>query len=176
LDEYVGRWIFLNTTYRDFAETTSDAADSEEEGCEQSDTAHQVLTGIVQSYRATIPCDYYSSFGATLLSPTEESLLSYFVNSIGPQCSLSTTSDNPYLGLLMPMSFSSRPLRNALIAVAANQLRLLNDKRFEQEAWYHKMKAIQGISEAIKAQPEYAGAELVGTVLMLCFYDVSVKT
>lgn len=52
----------------------------------------------------------------------ESNLLSYFVERIGPSCSLSS-SHNPYLRFLIPMCFPYPTLKSALLAVAANQLR-----------------------------------------------------
>ena len=105
------------------------------------------------------------------LSSTEHTLLSYFIFSMGPSCSLSSTR-NPYLHYLTPMSFEFPVLKNALLAASANQLRLLNDKRFEMEAWWYKEKAIQGVQNAIDTGNVDIGT--VGSVLMLCFYDVCI--
>jgi hypothetical protein len=185
LEEYVGRWIFLNTSYRDFSQARGGQADLDDgaeeiEGCEQT-------KGTLAKLGRTVQHDYgfYDSCGNSSLScspssgvdlsPTETILLSYFVRWICPQCSHSTENHNPYLMLLTPMSFSSAPLRSAVLAVAANQLRLVNDRRFEKEAWTYKMKAIRGIREAIQSQPDAMQTELVATVLMLCFYDVSIN-
>lgn len=103
-------------------------------------------------------------------SSIEGNLFDYFVASICPNCSLSS-SQNPYLTLLTPMSFMFPPLKSALLAVSANQLQLLNDKRFQGEALKHKSMAIQGIQKALDDDQISLG--VIATILLLCFYDVS---
>lgn len=180
LDAYIGNWIFLNTTLNDFGKITMenedlvslDVSDPEDNGSIEAprfvssgkETAHstRIETSLVLERPAfTMPLQHYSSI--------EGNLFDYFVDVICPNCSLSS-SQNPYLTLLTPMSFTFAPLNSALLAVSANQLRLLNDKRFEHEAWSYKNKAIRGVQAAIESGVIDAG--VVATVLMLCFYDV----
>ncbi|GME27160.1 hypothetical protein GTA08_BOTSDO10259 [Neofusicoccum parvum] len=69
------------------------------------------------------------------------------------------------------MALSYAPLQHAILSVAANQLRLLNDNRYERDAWVYKARAMNGLQASINA-----GAvdwPFVATVLMLCFYDIS---
>ena len=113
------------------------------------------------------------SFAFSTLSSIEGNLFDYFVLSICPSCSLSP-SQNPYLFYLTPMSFDFPILRSALLAVSANQIRLLGDRRFERDAWSHKAKAIRGVQEAIDSGVVDVGT--VATILMLCFYDVCYPT
>lgn len=93
-----------------------------------------------------------TSIGRSLLRSSnpdiESNLLSYFVERIGPSCSLSS-SHNPYLRFLIPMCFLYPTLKDALLAVAANQLRLLGDMRFEKEAVLFKDRALQGLQRLI---------------------------
>ena len=103
-------------------------------------------------------------------SSVDGNLFDYFITVICPNCSLSS-SQNPYLTFLTPMSFEFAPLSSALLAVSANQLWLLNDKRFERKACVYKNRAIRGVQNAIDSGKVDAG--VVATVLMLCFYDVS---
>ncbi|PYH69518.1 MFS general substrate transporter [Aspergillus vadensis CBS 113365] len=93
-------------------------------------------------------------------------------DSIGPDCSLSS-NDNPYINLLTPLAFCHPTLRNAMVSVAANQLRLLGDARYTNEAALYKDRAIQGLQQAVELRNIDDG--IIGTILMLCFYDISDK-
>ncbi|PYH94391.1 hypothetical protein BO71DRAFT_419371 [Aspergillus ellipticus CBS 707.79] len=86
-------------------------------------------------------------------SKTESYLLEYFIEGIGPNCSQSR-NHNPYITHIVPLSFCHSPLRNALLAVAGNQLRLLRDTRFVKQALMYKGQALS----------------VMATVLMLCFH------
>jgi hypothetical protein len=106
-----------------------------------------------------------------IMVPSHESyLLDYFVSSICPSCSLSPTY-NPYLYYITPMSFVYPPLHNAILSVSANQLRLLNHRRFEKDTWWYKIKTLEGLRESISSGD--IGWPFVATILMLCFYDIA---
>ncbi|RDL33047.1 uncharacterized protein BP5553_08486 [Venustampulla echinocandica] len=180
LSAYTGEWIFLNATKNDFTICSimnydpSDYPSNDLEPELETETLDLIPPELDQ-----VEADpgqemaIYQPGGSLCMwsySTVEGNLFNYFIVSICPSCSLSE-SDNPYLTYLVPMSFNFPTLQNALLAVSANQLRLLNDKRFEMEAWYHKSKAIQGVQRAIDAGRVDVG--IVATVLMLCFYDIS---
>jgi hypothetical protein len=187
LRAYVGKWVFFNASKDDFETSCGEHAGSLEERLveEQENPAviseYELITALVRTEEIEYIDECLPLDAMTLLMPTssfssystfssiEGNLFSYFVTSIGPSCSLSA-SQNPYLAYLTPMSFQFPALRDALIAASANQLRLLNDKRFEREAWSYKNKAIRAVQRAIDAEEIDLG--IVATVLMLCFYDV----
>ena len=100
---------------------------------------------------------------------TDSYLLDYFLRGISPSCSLST-SHNPYISLVIPLCFTSQTLRNALLAVAANQLCLLGRPQLRQEACHYKDKALQGLQRELSTSLQDEGA--VAAVVMLCFQDV----
>jgi len=174
----VGKWVFFNANKDDFETSCGEHAGSLEERLVEEQENPAVLseyelitaplrTEEIEHIDVLMPTSSFSSYST--FSSIERNLFSYFVTSIGPSCSLSP-SQNPYLAYLTPMSFQFPALRDALIAVSANQLRLLNDKRFEREAWSYKNKAIRAVQRAIDAEEIDLG--IVATVLMLCFYDV----
>jgi hypothetical protein len=188
LRPYVGMWVFFNASKNDFETYCGEHAGSLEERLveEQQENSAAlseyelvitlVRTEEIEYIDECLPLDAVTPFMPTssfssysTFSSIEGNLFNYFVTSIGPSCSLSP-SQNPYLAYLTPMSFQFPALRDALIAVSANQLRLLNDKRFEREAWSYKNKAIRAVQRAIDA--EEIDLWIVATVLMLCFYDV----
>ncbi|KAL2421128.1 hypothetical protein ABEF91_008352 [Exophiala dermatitidis] len=71
-----------------------------------------------------------------------KTLLEYYIHVLSPQCSLSETN-NPYINVLLPVAYEFDPLRSALLAAAANHLRLHNDLRFERHALELKTAAIK---------------------------------
>jgi len=106
-----------------------------------------------------------------LYSETEGYLLDYYINVLCPPCSLST-QHNPYLTVLLPVASEFGPLRQALLAAAAHQIWLLTDERFETAALTLKASAISGLRQDLGSTP--MDWRHLATMLMLCFYDVSV--
>ncbi|KAL6241388.1 hypothetical protein RBB50_011652 [Rhinocladiella similis] len=97
-------------------------------------------------------------------------LLSYYIHVLSPQCSLSET-DNPYLNVLLPVAYEFEPLRSALLAAAANHLRLHDDLRFERQALELKTAAIKGLRNHLRTND--MDWQSLATTLMFCFYDIS---
>lgn len=164
LSQYRGCWIFLNTTCDDFIGRRSDFEDMDT----GTDKSTQLLpSAAVERSRfiTSQPWDH----PLTSYSEVESYLLDYFIRGIGPYCSLSP-SENPYISLIIPLCFVHTTLRHTLLAVAANQLRLLEDTRFVKEACIFKDRALQGLQQAMSSNCFDHG--VIATVLMLCFHDV----
>lgn len=164
-DQYNDRWLFLNTTYWDFGDESGEPTDGS-----------KGLEALSQRYGRRPEQDSHCAIPQTslghplsLFPEVESYLLSYFVQMIGPNCSLSHLY-NPYLSLVTPIAFSHLPLKNTLLAISANQLQLLGDNRFEKEAYMYKQRALGGLQNEINERKPSYGA--VATVLMLCFHDV----
>ncbi|KAJ4366153.1 hypothetical protein N0V83_007788 [Neocucurbitaria cava] len=147
--------IFLHTGYRHFGGQSDDDQD-EEDGNE----------GGQQLYQKPPPA--LSHFSAL---PTDEAyLLDYFISGICPNCSLSPTH-NPYLRYITPMTFVYPPLHNAVLSIAATERQLLNDRRFEKQAWWYKAQALKGLQATIASGS--IGWPFIAAVLMLCFGDIA---
>lgn len=166
--------IFLNTTYRHFRRRGDDGLDPEE------DNESQTQPRTDRKEIPVVPPAGHRLMGPSLtiqrlpsspvLSKNEAYLFDYFVSSICPSCSLSQAY-NPYLRYIAPMSLTYGPLLDAVIAVSANELRLVNDRRFEKESWWYKDRSLKGLRMRIASGD--IGWPLVATILMLCFYDIS---
>lgn len=100
----------------------------------------------------------------------ESYLLDYFIRGISPSCSLSD-EHNPYISLVVPLCFDSVTLRQALLAVAANQLCLLGEEQFTEKACLYKHLALQSLRQTIAAGVHDDGT--MASILMLCFHEVS---
>lgn len=156
LRPYIGRWVFLSMSQKDFTERSQEPEDDETEELERESHANQLIeTPFAHSL---------SSY-----SDAETYLFDYFVQGIGPKCSLSE-SDNPYISLITPLFFFSQTFRHALLAAAANQLCLSGDARFTAEACRFKGLALQGLQRDISI--DICSDSIAATVLMLCFQDV----
>ncbi|RDW74198.1 hypothetical protein BP5796_07640 [Coleophoma crateriformis] len=192
LDRYIGNWIFLNITYDHFGNEIINRNPNQDLELDDEDTDEEVVsTSCVSSslvptmstrkvsdcfsvndifYPSSLTIPFSINSPVQMLSSVEGNLFDYFVAAICPSCSFSY-SQNPYLTLITPMSLEFAPLKSAVLAVSANQLRLLNNKRFEKEALYHKSMALSAVQGAIDAGKVDWG--VIATVLMLCFYDIS---
>lgn len=164
LNQYRGRWIFLNTTYEDFLSRISNAEETDL-GTDKPTQLLQLTAVEKGRFLTSQPWDH----PLTSYSEVESYLLDYFIRGIAPSCSLSQ-SENPYISLITPLCFVYTTLRNTLLAVAANQLRLLGDTRFINEACVFKDRALQGLQQAMSSNCFDYG--VIATVLMLCFHDV----
>lgn len=98
-----------------------------------------------------------------------KTLLEYYIHVLSPQCSLSETN-NPYINVLLPVAYEFDPLRSALLAAAANHLRLHDDLRFERHALELKTAAIKGLRNHLRTNA--MDWQSLATTLMFCFYDV----
>ncbi|KAL4891115.1 fungal-specific transcription factor domain-containing protein [Aspergillus ambiguus] len=166
LDQYIGRWVFLNSGIGDFARTPKP----------HHRDPNGVCLGIPLSETPThdegdLPL-VWTCLGHPLVaySKVEQYLLDYFIQGIGPSCSLSPL-DNPYISHITPLAFEDESLRYALLAVAGNQLCLLGDNRFQRETLLYKSRALKGLQRCISQGAMYDGS--TATILMLCFHDIS---
>jgi hypothetical protein len=158
LDCYVDRWEFLNVTLDDLAASA------------QVETPHYPPRSTDQGHFLTLSPAFSIYHPLHTFSDSDSYLLDYFIRGISPSCSLSE-SHNPYISLVIPLSFVSNTLRNALLAVAANQLRLLGSAQSSHEACHYKQIALQSLRQEISTSTHDEGT--VAAVLMLCFQDVS---
>lgn len=179
LDQYYGKWIWLNTTYNDFTGEPDDWDDGENEVDllspvdndagrwvlalgQQGQQQQQLISQTLKARSLGNPLSYYTH--------SEAYLLDYFIRAIGPNCSLSS-SQNPYMSLIPLLSYPT--FRNTILAVSANQLTLLGDKRYSREAGVYKQKALTGLTQIDGTSTADFG--VVASVMMLCFHDVCAR-
>ena len=128
--------IFLHTTCSDFEEH-DEGNELLCQDTERTTAAHTTFEISSELIPTKHPRDSNLALERCLsplvFSSHDSYLFDYFISSICPSCSLSATY-NPYLYYITPMSFVYPPLYNAIMSVSANQLRLLNDRRFEKDA------------------------------------------
>ncbi|KAJ5571367.1 transcriptional regulator family: Fungal Specific TF [Penicillium sp. DV-2018c] len=107
-------------------------------------------------------------------STFEPVLMSYFEHVI---CSSSTLVDNanynPYRYLILPMALQCNGLYHAALAIAANTLKL-SDQRYSLPALEHHHRALNHLRSLLgqDSWEENELDEMLGLVLMLCWFDV----
>ncbi|KAJ5171122.1 transcriptional regulator family: Fungal Specific TF [Penicillium coprophilum] len=105
-------------------------------------------------------------------------LMSYFEHII---CSSATLVDNahynPYRYLILPMALQSDGLYHAALAIAANTLKL-SDQRYRLSALEHHHQALSHLRGLLNKDSwvESELDEMLGLVLMLCWFDVGSST
>ncbi|KAJ5838866.1 uncharacterized protein N7525_004054 [Penicillium rubens] len=138
--------------------------------------------GTQPSYKGMKPSPQPSPLSPWLntISPGQRSdcdpvLMSYFEHII---CSSSTLADNanynPYRYLILPMALQSKGLYHAALAIAANTLKL-SDQRYRLPALEHHHRAINHLRSLLNKDnwTENELDEMLGLVLMLCWFDIS---
>ena len=166
-------WTFLNVTYKDFedeysADVIEDDVPSDPE-CQQLRLIDSPSSGVRTVTGKNPVALLLENIPSTLYRGIDSHLLNYYIYELCPNCSLSSIQ-NPYLSVLLPIAYQFEPLRNAVLAAAANQLRLLNHHRFEAHALSLKSATIRALRQHLVT--ETVDWKSLATILMLCFYDV----
>ncbi|KAJ5088916.1 hypothetical protein N7456_012532 [Penicillium angulare] len=156
-------YIFLNTTFEDLEIHVDDVLPRQARS-PKTLTGYGSLPRCLSTFpKGGKPSDY------------DPVLLSYFEDII---CSSSTLVDNahynPYRYLILPMALESDGLYHATLAIAANTL-CLSDSRYRLPALEHHHCALVYLKEILghKTWGEKELDEILGLVLMLCWFDIS---
>ncbi|ETN36914.1 uncharacterized protein HMPREF1541_07901 [Cyphellophora europaea CBS 101466] len=155
------QYQFLNTTVADFqSDPLSNSPESEHE--EEEDDIEEVTR---QATWSCIPVPPHSPYHGS-----DAFLLDYYINELSPKCSLSS-SNNPYLYTLLPVAAEFAPLRHALLAAAANELRLQQHIQYEKPSLNLRDAAIKGLRTHLQSQR--MDWKSLAVMLMFCFFDIS---
>lgn len=143
---------------------------------------------------------YYYRFNT--LQSSEKFLLHYFIDTICPKCVCYPTNpgishrasveepldelfkvqsskqmdSNPYLYLIVPLAFKSKILMDTIMATTAHQLFLLGDLQYENVSSNYSERSLTRLPEIIKEKQQCQSLdwdEVLATVLMLCFKEIS---
>lgn len=158
----ISEYEFCNTTTADFHSIYWHSPSSLGIDDEDDSDVEEVVRA---TGKACIPVPPHSPYLGS-----DAFLLDYYISELSPKCSLSRTN-NPYLYTLLPVAFEFEPLRNALLAAAANELRLQRHGEFEKLALKLRDAAIRGLRAHLQtAEMDWRG---LAVMLMFCFYDIS---
>lgn len=156
-------WVFLNTTMIDL-KIHFDGVYSNRKYPETFFQASSLLPRL-------------NTFPSDRRSDCDPILMTYFEHII---CSSSTLVDNshcnPYRYLILPMALQSAGLYHAALAIAANTLRL-SDQRYRLPALEHHHQALNHLRVLLNKYSwvEREVDEMLGLVLMLCWFDVRIS-
>lgn len=122
------------------------------------------------------------------LNQLERDLVTYFIESIGPDCvcceiepssslnSYIAPELNPYLHLIIPLAFKSPLVMKTIVAASATQLVLLGQKEYQSIAQKYLVEAMSEIAKLIEMKTDSDGwDDVFAVVIMLCFIEISVN-
>lgn len=198
--KYTEGQLFLNTTYTDFRKlftmitkedfTKSEKMSGSSEISKVAISNGSFISDQVFSKNFTTTVNFYNTEFLTNNPKLEEGIFNYFVDKICPSCisypnnhstfGFPTTSRNPdlnpYLYLIAPLALKSSILYKTLIIVASRQLSLLGNYNFENLANLYTSNVLTTLPQLIKRKQDENHQdwdEIMATVLMLCFIDIS---
>lgn len=96
-------------------------------------------------------------------------LLGYFTDVLSPLMVFTEETGNPFQQLILPMSASSPPLLNAILALSCAHMEYRGVYNKEKSLDFHT-RALQELGETIKRRD--AGDELLAAIVMLIYYEV----
>ncbi|KAK3656318.1 hypothetical protein LTR56_003019 [Elasticomyces elasticus] len=188
-------WMFLNTGYGDFraidhSPAASPTNSSPETGL-TDETGHDSASLVTLSARSSQDGHYQrpsdseiaairplSPFG---LSSNDFYLLQYFESWITPQCFL-PGAENVYCKVFIPLCLTGLggPVLSSVLAISANQLRILGRKEYGIATWTSYSKALTELRARVR---KYANAntggsgsgweDILATSILLCFFNIS---
>ncbi|KAK5742370.1 hypothetical protein LTR17_003382 [Elasticomyces elasticus] len=190
-------WMFLNTSYEDFRPLdqlpAASPINSPPETGMIDEMEHDGASLVVLSARGSQEGHYQrpldsdtglirplSPFG---LSSNDFYLLQYFESWITPQCFL-PGAENVYCKVFIPLCLTGLggPVLSSVLAISANQLRILGRKEYGIATWSSYSKALTGLRGRVR---EYANAntnaggggggweDILATSILLCFFNIS---
>jgi hypothetical protein len=96
-------------------------------------------------------------------------LLGHFTDVLSPLMVFTEETGNPFQQLVLPMSASSPPLLNAILALSCAHLEYKGIYNKEKSLDFHT-RALQELGETIERQD--AGDEILAAIVMLIYYEV----
>jgi hypothetical protein len=96
-------------------------------------------------------------------------LLGYFTDVLSPLMVFTEETGNPFQQLVLPMSASSPPILNAILALSCAHGELRGIYNEEKSLDFHT-RALQELGETLK-RPD-AGEEIITAIVMLIYYEV----
>lgn len=95
------------------------------------------------------------------------------VNRMCSTCTLLDGRDNGYRNVIIPISISSPLLLKSVLAVAANHLRF-HDPSYRITALQYRGLTLKNLQMLLQCETDsISTSELLSTILMLCFFDIS---
>lgn len=122
---------------------------------------------------------YFSAFVSTRkasgIDTTEKALIprTLDVQGMCPKCMVRNANNKNYRQLVLPIVHQSPLLLKAVLALAASGVRV-HDGRFQTAALRYQTEALQGLQRSVNGRKwtSMSRMEIMGTILVLCFFDI----
>jgi hypothetical protein len=97
-------------------------------------------------------------------------LLNHFCNTLSHLIVLKEDSKNPFRQLVLPLSYSSSPVLNAIYALASAHLEYRGVQTEESSLVFHN-KALQSLAQLIDCNDNTRKEEILGAIMLLVYYE-----
>lgn len=99
-------------------------------------------------------------------------LVAHFCNQLSHLMVFREETGNPFTDLVLPLTYKSRPVENAIYALASAHLEYRGVNNKEQSLHFHN-EAIQGLASMIDNKGKSADRnELLAAIMLLVYYEV----
>lgn len=106
--------------------------------------------------------------------PNRRALVDHFCNVLSHLIVFREECGNPFQQLVLPLSFQSSAVTNALYALASAHLEYRGVENPEKSVYFHS-RAIQGLSNLIEQDGKANRNELLAAIMLLIYYEVLVQ-
>ncbi|KAI0025305.1 hypothetical protein F4780DRAFT_768504 [Xylariomycetidae sp. FL0641] len=106
--------------------------------------------------------------------PNRRALVDHFCNTLSHLIVFREESGNPFQQLVLPLSYKSTPVMNAIYALASAHLEYRGVLNSEKSIYFHN-QAIQGLARLIEKDGRVNKNELLAAIMLLVYYEVLVQ-
>ncbi|KAJ2903904.1 uncharacterized protein MKZ38_009190 [Zalerion maritima] len=106
--------------------------------------------------------------------PNRRALVDHFCNVMSHLIVFREERGNPFQQLILPLSHRSKPVMNALCALASAHLEYRGIQNPESSMHFHNM-AIQGLAKLIEHDNKSNRNELLAAIILMVYYEVLVQ-
>ncbi|KAI1369002.1 fungal-specific transcription factor domain-containing protein [Xylaria arbuscula] len=117
---------------------------------------------------------YIPAFSEFSDRPNRRALVDHFCNVLSHLIVFREESGNPFQQLVLPLSYNSLPVMNAIYALAGAHLENRGVQNPEESLYFHN-EAIQGLSRIIESRVKVDKNELLAAIMLLVYYEVLVQ-
>lgn len=115
---------------------------------------------------------YMPAFSEFSDQNNRRALVAHFCNQLSHLMVFREETGNPFTELVLPLTYKSRPVENAIYALASAHLEYRGVKNKEQSLNFHNM-AIQGLATMIDNEGKTADRnEMLAAIMLLVYYEV----
>lgn len=99
------------------------------------------------------------------------SLVDHFCNVLSHLIVFKEDTGNPFRQLVLPLSYASSPVMNAIFALSSAHLEYRGVENQEKSLDFHN-KALQGLAKLIEQNEQSNTEEILGAIMLLVYYEV----